>query len=811
MSWVLPNESNQDEPRQWLKVHWPAGLVLLLGIVVSVTFWQMETADEERVAAEKFHANADGLCKAIQSRMLAYEQILRGGVSLFTTMGDVSRAQWTTYVNGLEVQQNFPGIQGLGYAEYIPAARKADFLQKIRAQGLPDYAIRPAGERSEYGPVTYLEPRSDRNLKALGFDMLAEPTRHAAMVNARDTGKMAISAKLKLAAEPNQSQAFGFLVYIPVFTNGMPVSNVEERRVALRGFVNSPFRIDDLMNGFLQRYSDNMRLQIYDGEVIAPEHLMYDQQSGVSDKAKLLADRPTNFKKVQMVFNNHVWTLVFTAPAGRIGPENLLPALILALGLVISLLIAALVYNASAKVQLIRASQQRYFKLANFDALTGLPNRAMFLHQLGVQLARSPRERGIVALLFIDLDDFKDVNDSLGHHVGDALLKEVAARLQSCVRANDTLARLGGDEFTVMLCGLAHDNDAGTFAQHVLDTMAAPFVIQQSVLQISLSIGITLYPADAQASDELLRNADQAMYAAKRLGKNQLRYFSNDMQESVKSRLRLVEVLRRATEHKDFFLVYQPVIDLSTGRMHKAEALLRLKSRELGDIGPDKFIPMAEEAGLMNDIGNWVFEQAHAQVQRWRQQHDAHFQVSVNVSPVQFKPPAHGQTTWLDLNTLAPLTGEGLIVEITEGLLLDIDEHLTGRLIALRDKGIQVALDDFGTGYSSLSYLQKLDIDYIKIDKSFVGALQPNSDDWVLCSAIIAMAHKLGLKVIAEGVETSTQRDLLVAAGCDSAQGYYFAKPQTAEQFEELLAQQARGALVCSGLNGPGEIGPLVW
>lgn len=792
MSWALPDE--HDAPHRWLRVHWPAVLVLLLGILASVAIWNMETADEERIAKEKFQANTDGLCKAIQSRMLAYEQILRGGVSLFATMGDVSREQWTTYVKGLDVQQNFPGIHGLGYAAYVQADKKAEFLAKIRAQALPDYAIRPPGERSEYGPVTYLEPRSERNLKALGFDMLAEPTRHEAMVNARDTGKMAISAKLKLAAEPNQSQAFGFLVYIPVFTNGLPTRSVEERRVALRGFVNSPFRIDDLMNGFLQRYSEHMRLQIYDGEVASPEHLMYDQHSGAAEKATPLTSASLNVKKVQMVFNNRAWTLVFTSPAGPVHQDNHIPNLILALGLTISLLIAALVYNASAKVHLIRASQQRYFRLANFDALTGLPNRAMFLNRLDLQLSSSRPERNILALLFIDIDDFKDVNDSLGHHVGDALLKEVAARLQACVKPTDTLARLGGDEFTVMLCELSHENDASTTAQSMLNTMAAPFVIQQSSLQISLSIGITLFPADARTSDELLKNADQAMYAAKGRGKNQFRYFSNEMQESVKTRLRIVEILRRATEHKDFSIVYQPVINLSTGRMHKAEALLRLNNRELGEIGPDKFIPIAEEAGLMNEIGNWVFHEAHSQVQQWRQRYDAHFQISVNVSPVQFKPPAHGQTTWLDLKASSPLTGEGLIVEITEGLLLDIDEHVTGRLIALRDKGIQVALDDFGTGYSSLSYLQKLDIDYIKIDKSFVGALHPDSDDVVLCAAIIAMAHKLGLKVIAEGVETHMQCDLLVQAGCDFAQGYYFARPQTAEQFEQLLQSHADGA-----------------
>jgi EAL domain-containing protein (putative c-di-GMP-specific phosphodiesterase class I) len=292
---------------------------------------------------------------------------------------------------------------------------------------------------------------------------------------------------------------------------------------------------------------------------------------------------------------------------------------------------------------------------------------------------------------------------------------------------------------------------------------------------------------------DLLKNADQAMYAAKRLGRNRHQFYSPLMQEGgSQPRLRLVSDLRGALKNGEFFLVYQPIVDLASREICKAEALIRWNSPKHGLVGPAEFIPLAEDVGLIGDIGNWVFQQASRQVAIWRQTLRADLQISVNVSPAQLKNPQGGSEVWLDTLRDHGLYGQAIGLEITESLLLDINPTVTQQLLRLRDAGVPVALDDFGTGYSSLSYLRKLDIDCLKIDRSFVATLRPDSDELALCAAIIVMAHKLGLAVVAEGVETPEQCELLVAAGCDQGQGYLFSRPVSPEDFERLV--HAHGA-----------------
>ena len=310
------------------------------------------------------------------------------------------------------------------------------------------------------------------------------------------------------------------------------------------------------------------------------------------------------------------------------------------------------------------------------------------------------------------------------------------------------------------------------------------------VLDQGFWAGITLYPEDATTVDALLKNADQAMYAAKHKGRNGYHYFTQSMQQAAQSKLLLLKDLRKALAKKQFRVYYQPIVDLHTNEIHKAEALIRWEHPERGLIGPVDFISLAEETGLIIDIGEWVFQQAIEQVGVWRKTHHAGFQISVNKSPVQFHSKTDKRPSWtMHLDTLA-LPGQSIVVEITEGLLLSTGSIVTNRLQEFHEAGIQVSLDDFGTGYSSLSYLNKFDIDYLKIDQSFVRNLAPGSSNMALCEAIIVMAHKLGMKVIAEGVETIQQRDLLVMAGCDYGQGFLYSQPVPAEKFEALLNQQ---------------------
>lgn len=432
-----------------------------------------------------------------------------------------------------------------------------------------------------------------------------------------------------------------------------------------------------------------------------------------------------------------------------------------------------------------KESEHLIWLQANFDNLTGLPNRNMFQERLKLELKKTQRTQLSVALMFLDLDRFKEVNDTLGHAMGDILLQQTAARLLTCVRNVDIVSRLSGDEFTIVLTELHELDCINGIAQKIVKSLAEPFYLEAEVAYISVSIGIALYPDDGNSIDMLLKNADQAMYAAKNQGRNRFCYFAQSMQDAALTRMRITNDLRTAIAEQQFMLVYQPIINLRNNSIIKAEALIRWIHPSNGLINPADFIPIAEDTGLINEIGDWVFTQAVRQVATWRNSLNRQFQISINKSPVQFYAEVNQHLDWFNFLNERQVSGSGIVIEITESLLMDVSNHVIQHLLAFRDAGIQVALDDFGTGYSSLAYLKKFDIDYLKIDQSFVRNLTPDSNDSALCEAIIVMAHKLGIKVIAEGIETDAQLSLLKAAGCDFGQGYLFSKPIPAPEFEQ--------------------------
>jgi diguanylate cyclase (GGDEF)-like protein/PAS domain S-box-containing protein len=424
---------------------------------------------------------------------------------------------------------------------------------------------------------------------------------------------------------------------------------------------------------------------------------------------------------------------------------------------------------------------------ANYDLLTQLPNRRLFSDRLQQEIKKSQHDHSQFALLFIDLDRFKEVNDTLGHSHGDYLLIEASHRIQRHLKETDTVGRLGGDEFTVIIANLPDPSVMTLIAQRVLDALAAPYDLEGEIVYLSASIGITVFPEDATSSAELLKNADQAMYEAKKNGRNRFSFFTPMMQAMAQARMRMTRDLRNALGMHQFSVYFQPIVDLSTQRIHKAEALIRWQHPEHGFISPAEFIPLAEETGLIHEIGDWVFQQSAQLVKRCLPLTNHDFQVSVNKSPVQFHDRAHSHQDWMEYLSGLGLSGHNIVVEITEGLLLNADSGISDKLLHFRDAGMQVAIDDFGTGYSSLSYLKKFDIDYLKIDQSFVRNLSDAGEDLALCEAIVTMAHKLDLRVIAEGVETAEQRDMLARIGCDYGQGYLFSKPLPAEEFMQLL------------------------
>lgn len=435
-----------------------------------------------------------------------------------------------------------------------------------------------------------------------------------------------------------------------------------------------------------------------------------------------------------------------------------------------------------------KKSDELILRQANYDSLTNLPNRRMFIDRLEQEIKVSHRKQQAFALIFLDLDNFKVINDSKGHDYGDALLVDAGKRITSSVREVDIVARIGGDEFAIILSDLSDIYNVETICQKILLNLTKPFFISEMPSYISASIGITLFPSDASAALELLKNADQAMYLAKNLGRNRFCYFTASMQEQALNHLELMNDLRKAIQLNQLVVYYQPIVELKTGTIRKAEALLRWNHPVRGIVSPADFIPLAEESGLIVEIGDWVFKETVKHIKKSKEQLGVDIQVSVNKSPIEFRESIH-HFDFLSYLTENELSGKNIVIEITEGLLMDNNKSTMERLSEFRAADIKLSMDDFGTGYSSLSYLKKFELDYLKIDQSFTKNLATGSEDMILSEAIITMAQKLGLKVIAEGIETEEQRRLLLDSGCDYGQGYYFSKPVPSDKFLQLLAK----------------------
>ena len=436
--------------------------------------------------------------------------------------------------------------------------------------------------------------------------------------------------------------------------------------------------------------------------------------------------------------------------------------------------------------------EARLERQANYDTLTGLANRALFHDRLSQSILTAERGGGAPAVIFIDLDRFKFINDSLGHQIGDELLCAVAERLRASVRDCDTVARLGGDEFVVLVNGHAGAPSVRTLAERLIAQITTPLVIEHGSVNVTCSVGVALYPADGENAAVLLKHADSAMYCAKEFGRNECQFFTAELKERLTEKLALQRGLSQALELQQFELHYQPRVDLLSGRIVGAEALLRWNLPGQGFLSPERFIPIAEETGLILPIGRWVLEQACRQNLAWQRQGLPPLSISVNVSAVQFQQQDFVRTISETL-VKTQLAARYLELELTESLVMHGASQLQDSVRKLKALGIALSIDDFGTGYSSLSYLKRFAVDSLKVDRSFITELRDGSDDAAIVRTIIALGHNLGLRVVAEGVETPEQAAFLRSNGCDEAQGYWYSRPVNATQFEQLLRGQPSG------------------
>lgn len=437
-----------------------------------------------------------------------------------------------------------------------------------------------------------------------------------------------------------------------------------------------------------------------------------------------------------------------------------------------------------------KENEERLNHQANYDPLTHLPNRFLVFDRLQQAIMQANRNHKRIAVMFLDLDHFKNINDTLGHEIGDQLLIHTAQRLQSCLRKSDTVARLGGDEFLIILPDLEDYQQSETIAQKILTILEPPFELATEEIFVSTSIGITIYPDDGTDTDILLRNADTAMYGAKHEGRNGFKFFTSEMNDVAQKRRKIENHLRYALKRNELYVVYQPLIEVASGKVVGAEALMRWYNLDLGQVPPDQFIPIAEETGIINEIGAWILAQACQEATKWQQTNDEIW-VAINLSPRQFR-----EANFVEIITQT-LVNSGipthcLELEITERLLVEDIPGAKDMIAQLSQRSIRLSLDDFGTGYSSLSYLKKFPFDILKIDRSFIADVPQDADDVSLVKTIIAMAHGLNLKVIAEGVETQEQFEFLAQQGCDFAQGYWLSKPLLSADFQQVLQESRK-------------------
>jgi len=1026
----------------WARLYRLPLLILVAALGVTWMLWDHERQAARNELRSQFDFSLREAVSRVEQRIAAYEQMLRGVQGLFAATTAIDRDSFRDYVNALQLDANFSGVQAIGLNEWIAATRKDAHVVAMRRLGFADYAIQPESERDYYAPIIQREPYFGRNRTSPGFDAWSDPVRRLAMEKARDSGMVAITGKVRLAVDNGADAQPGFIMYLPIYTRGQPQDSVAQRRAHLSGWVYASFRMNDLMASLYGEQPRGLALAIFDGVEPSAATLLYPSSgtawqhqppaisaneylvvaghtwtlsmsaldafkarfgrnaealiavtgTGLSLLLALLAwlmatgrnralqlaatmtkelrENEEKFRAIaDCTVNWEVWwgldgkprwtnpsikeytgysveeclampdfasTLIHPEDMPRVAPELLkglqglrgedlefrgvrkdgslfwlsvswvpisdangvstgfrtsgrdvtdrkqaeaelriaavafdsLEGLMVtdarsvilrvnkafteitgytveeAVGQTPRLLQSGLhnedfyrtmwgtihraggwqgevwnrrkngeIYPQWLSISVVKdadgavthyiaahhdiseskKAQERINELAFFDQLTGLPNRTLLLDRVRQTMTASSRDGSHGALLFIDLDNFKTLNDTLGHDMGDLLLKQVANRLTICVREGDTVARLSGDEFMVMLASLgSSERDAADSTEAVADKILA--VLNQiyqlgSVAYLSTpSIGVTLFKGQQVAIEELMKQADLAMYRAKAAGRNAVRFFDPAMESSVMARATLEDDLRQAIEEKQFLLHYQAQV-VDDGRLTGAEVLLRWQHPQRGMVPPAEFIPAAEETGLILPLGHWVLQTACAQLAAWATRPEmAHLKVAVNVSARQFR-----QADFVE-QVLAVLKKTGadpqrLKLELTESLLVSNVEEVIEKMSALKAKGVGFALDDFGTGFSSLSYLKRLPLDQLKIDQSFVRDVLSDANDAAIAKTIIALAQSLGLGVIAEGVETAAQRDFLSTAGCHAYQGYFFSRPLPLEGFE-LFAQR---------------------
>lgn len=884
-----------------------AWIVLLIALLLTASLWQLSILLVQDRTKAHFENQSQQLKTAIEERLLNYEQVLAGSAGLFAVADLIGRNDWRTYVNKLDIERYYPGIQGIGFTEKVTQGGVAEHIEKIRSQGLPNYLLSPTGSRHEYHPVVFLEPATQRNRRAFGYDAFGDPAHRKAMEMARDSGQAAMTGKVVLVQEQVDESQPGFVMYFPVYQSEKTLITTDDRRASLNGFVFSAFRMNNLMDGIVGLIAPFLDVRIYDSDVMIDERLMYASNLGNLDEIYSFEDSRT------IEHGGKTWLLLTrTTPAFDFLASDPRPTIVLVSGILVSFLLFAVTLvlvrskliamanagkyraitedttnitviidnngvvsysspscqrilgytlaelkkqgpesvihpddlpviqasyeNALQKPGLsvavnharikhkdghwmnmeggytamqdvpgvhgvvvnfrdltaLKVAQTELHRLAFYDQLTGLANRQLFKDRLEHTVKTCKRRGHQAALLFLDLDGFKRINDTLGHDAGDTLLKQVAEWLKECVRDEDSVARLGGDEFTVLLSEVGSADAAARVADNILDALSQRIRLRDHDIGVTVSIGIAMIPGDSDDSASLMKFADLAMYRAKEVGRNNYQFFLNSMNIRAARRMLMQEELRNAIELSQFVLHYQPTVKLDTQAVVGMEALVRWNHPDRGLVAPDQFIQLAEDSGLIHKLGEWVIRQACLQCVALEKAGFANYVMSINLSSKQISDSGFVnlfsrivEETSVNVNKLE--------LELPANMLMLDIQAMMDLVQSLKRLGVIVSLDDFGTGYCSLGSLSQVPIDSVKIDRLFVKGIPYDQKSGEVTNAVIALAHKLNLSVIAEGVETREQLQFLQDSSCEMAQGNLFSHALDEEQLVGYLSNLKQG------------------